>query len=610
MQMQVWSDAHVAARTLLRSPGFSLTALLTLVVGMSATTLALTAVNAVLLKPLSVRAPDRVVGITTVGELAVLRNEPVGFGDYADLARDVAAFESVVAHRRMGSVVGTGLDRRIAIGEQVSPNYFTTLGVSFPLGRPFDEADQPGAVVVLGHAAWRRHFGTDPRIIGREVAIGDRRRTVVGIAPEGFTGLFRGVAPEFWQPLDDAGGESADDRGQLEWWVHARLRGRRDARAGSHAGCRPGGYALPAVSALECRSLLCAHAAVGGVHSPRRVKGPCPIRSRRRPRGRAAPAVGLLGQRRASRARARGRRPARGRHPTGGRSQSMADHSSVARRGHPARGRRGRHRVAPDRVGRAAARRDPSAGGAGRHRSSPGARLARLRPHGDRRPRVDHGLVARTGVADLVGPLHRRDAQDRLPRIRGRRSHDVADAADCRPGHDGGVAAGGRRPRVAQPSRRDASRPRLRDARRRGRECRPGAGRPRSGRSVSLPVARGRRRPGASRRRGRRMDSAGPPVVECSAHPTPPVRTRRRGVARASARRRRDSRSRRLRSASSAGDRRTRIRRVGPLGRGRGRTRERRVRPPLLARPTTGHRSAHRGGLSGDADGGGRRRCG
>ena len=218
------SDARVAARTLLRSPGFSLTALLTLVVGMSATTLALTAVNAVLLKPLAVRAPDRVVGVTTVGELAVLRQEPVGFGDYADLARDVAAFESVVAHRRMGSVVGTGLDRRIAIGEQVSPNYFTTLGVPLPLGRPFDEADPPDAVVVLGHAAWRRQFGADPRIVGRELAIGDRRRTVVGIAPEGFTGLFRGVAPEFWQPLDDAGGESADDRGQLEWWVHARLR--------------------------------------------------------------------------------------------------------------------------------------------------------------------------------------------------------------------------------------------------------------------------------------------------------------------------------------------------------------------------------------------------
>ncbi len=218
------SDARVAARTLLRSPGFSLTALLTLVVGMSATTLALTAVNAVLLKPLPVRAPDRVIGIATVGELAVLGQEPVGFGDYTDLARDVAAFESVVAHRRMGSVVGTGLDRRIAIGEQVSPDYFTTLGVSFPLGRPFDDADPPGAVVVVGHAAWRRHFGADPRIIGRELAIGDRRRTVVGIAPEGFTGLFRGVAPEYWLPLDDAVGESADNRGQLEWWVHARLR--------------------------------------------------------------------------------------------------------------------------------------------------------------------------------------------------------------------------------------------------------------------------------------------------------------------------------------------------------------------------------------------------
>ena len=280
-----------------------------------------------------------------------------------------------------------------------------------------------------------------------------------------------------------------------------QVAGRRDARAGSHAGCRPGGHALPAVSARECRSFLCAHAALGGVHSPRRVEGPCPVRSRRRPRGRPAPAVGLLGQRRASGARARGRRPAGGRHPTGGRSQSMAGHSSVARRGHPAHGRRGRPRVALDRVGRTAARRDPSAGGAGRHRSAPGARLARLRSHGDRRPRVDPGLVARTGIADLVGPLHRRDAQDRLARLRGRRRHDVAEAADCRPGRDGGVAAGGRRPRVAQPSRRDAGRPRLRDARRGGRECRPGAGRPRPGRGVSLPVARGHRRRGASRGR-------------------------------------------------------------------------------------------------------------
>ena len=457
----LWSDARVAARTLLRSPGFSLTALLTLVVGMSATTLALTAVNAVLLKPLSVRAPDRVVGIASVGELAVLRKEPVGFGDYADLARDVAAFESVVAHRRMGSVVGAGLDRRIAIGEQVSPNYFTTLGVSFPLGRAFDEADQPGAVVVLGHAAWRRHFGTDPRIIGRELAIGDRRRTVVGIAPKGFTGLFRGGRAGILAATRRRR-RGVGRRPRTARVVGARqVAGRRDARAGSYAGCRSGRCALPAVSALEGRSLPCAHAAVGGVHSPRRVQGPCPIRSRRRPRRRPAPAVGLLGQRRASRARAGRRWPARSRHTTGGRSQSMADHPSVARRGHLAHWRRGRHRVALDRVGRADAQRDPSAGGADRHRSSLDARLARLRPHGDRGPRVDDGLLARTRVAALVGPLHRRDAQDRFPRIRDRRSHDVADAADCRPGRDGGVVAGGRRPRVAQPARRNSSRPRL-----------------------------------------------------------------------------------------------------------------------------------------------------
>ena len=461
MHMQVWSDAHVAARTLLRSPGFSLTALLTLVVGMSATTLTLTAVNAVLLKPLSVRAPDRVVGITTVGELAVLRKEPVGFGDYADLARDVAAFESVVAHRRMGSVVGTGLDRRIAIGEQVSPNYFTTLGVSFPLGRPFDEADQPGAVVVLGHAAWRRHFGTDPRIIGRELAIGDRRRTVVGIAPEGFTGLFRGVAPEFWQPLDDAGGESADDRGQLEWWVHARLRddatleqartqvavladtlSRRypHSNAGrsfaltplSEASIHPvvskalARFGAAGVLAVALLLLLVCSVNVAHLVLARAVDGQREVAIRL--------AVGAT--------RWRIIRPllAEGILLTGVAAAIALLLTAW---------------VGP-MLGEI---RLP--GGADRHRSSPGARLARLRPHGDRRPRIDHGLLARTGVADLVGPLHRQDAQDRLPRIRGRRSHDVADSADCRPGHDGGVAAGGRRPRVTQPSRRDSSRPRL-----------------------------------------------------------------------------------------------------------------------------------------------------
>ena len=608
--MQVWSDAHVAARTLLRSPGFSLTALLTLVVGMSATTLALTAVNAVLLKPLSVRAPDRVVGITTVGELAVLRKEPVGFGDYADLARDVAAFESVVAHRRMGSVVGTGLDRRIAIGEQVSPDYFTTLGVSFPLGRPFDEADQPGAVVVLGHAAWRRHFGTDPRIIGRELAIGDRRRTVVGIAPEGFTGLFRGVAPEFWQPLDDAGGESADDRGQLEWWVHARLRddatleqartqvavladtlSRRypHSNAGrsfaltplSEASIHPvvskalARFGAAGVLAVALLLLLVCSVNVAHLVLARAVDGQREVAIRlavganrwRIIRPLLAEGILLTGVAAAiallltawvgpmlGEIRLPGVPTAIDLHLVPdwrvfGLTVIVVLGSTMVSSLGPAL------RISSGLSIVKTLKTDSRASAAG------GATTWRIL--------LIAGQATTAVLLLVVGGLALRSllAVTQVDPGFETRGVAVASVAPALVGHDQDEAY----------------------------------------RYLSRAAAAVRELPN--------VEAAGwiqpvPTVVECSAHPTPPVRTRRRGVARASARRRRGSRSRRLQSASSAGDRRTRIRRVGPLGRGRGLTRKRRVRPPLLARPTTGHRSAHRGGLSGDSDSGGRRRCG
>lgn len=236
----VWPDLRVAVRLLLRSPGFSLTAILTLAAGMSATTLVFTAINAVLLRPLPVDEPDRIIAVSTVGEMAFLQQEPLAFGDYLDLAREVPAFESVVAHRRAPFVIGSGVDSGVALGENVSSNYFTTLGVRFALGRPFTPDDDPDAVVVLSHSVWRQRFVRDPRIVGRDVALGGRNRTVVGVAPEGFTGLFRGIAPEFWIPISESAVLLSDNRATLQWWVHARLR--RDARI-EQAGAQVAGLA-------------------------------------------------------------------------------------------------------------------------------------------------------------------------------------------------------------------------------------------------------------------------------------------------------------------------------------------------------------------------------
>jgi hypothetical protein len=223
MLASVSPDLRFALRTLCRARGFSLTAIATLAVGMSATSLVFTAINAVLLRPLPVADPDQLVAFSTAGEMAFLQQEPLAFADYQDIARGVPAFTSVIAHRRSASVIGSGIESRVALGEQVSANYFTALGLPLSVGRGFATEDDPKTVVVLSHTVWTQRFGQDVAILGRSIEIGGRARTVIGVAPAGFTGLFRGIAPEFWTPIPEAPVERAEARTLLQWWVHGRL---------------------------------------------------------------------------------------------------------------------------------------------------------------------------------------------------------------------------------------------------------------------------------------------------------------------------------------------------------------------------------------------------
>lgn len=222
MAESVLQDLRVAVRQLLREPAFSVVAIGTLAVGMAAATLVFTAINAVLLRPLPVRQPETLVAVSSAGEMAFLQQEPLTFGDFVDLSREVPSLAATVAHRRAPSVIGEGVDARVALGELVSPSYFETLGVAMTLGRPFGPTDDSDTVVVLGHAVWRQRFGGDPQVLGRQIVLSGKPRTVVGVAPEGFTGLFRGIAPEFWIPFAEA--QRGDgDRENPSWWVLARL---------------------------------------------------------------------------------------------------------------------------------------------------------------------------------------------------------------------------------------------------------------------------------------------------------------------------------------------------------------------------------------------------
>jgi predicted permease len=221
---ELWSDCRVAVRSLSRSPGFSIAAIATLATGLAVCVTVFSIINGLVLRQVPVAAPEQIVAVSSVGEMDMLQQEPVSFPDYADLVREARSFDGVVAHRRTAGTVGTGAEGRVTLGETVTPNYWQVLGLAPVVGRGFVSQDDPGSVVVLSHTLWRQQYGGDATAIGRSLEISGRRRTIVGIAPEGFTGVFRGIAPDFWIPVDSAGLERSELRSDVAWWVHGRLR--------------------------------------------------------------------------------------------------------------------------------------------------------------------------------------------------------------------------------------------------------------------------------------------------------------------------------------------------------------------------------------------------
>ncbi|MFW6079429.1 MAG: ABC transporter permease [Gemmatimonadota bacterium] len=180
------TDLRLAARTLVRRPGFAVTAALTLALGIGATTLIFSVIDGVLLRPLPYADVDRVaiVSNTWVDYEQTWLSEPELL-DY----REAQSFEELAAFANTAvNLTGGDGPERVAAAA-VTPNFFTVLGVDAEAGRPFAaEEGMPGrdGVVVLGHGLWQRRFGGDASIIGREIRVDGQARTVVGIMPAGF----------------------------------------------------------------------------------------------------------------------------------------------------------------------------------------------------------------------------------------------------------------------------------------------------------------------------------------------------------------------------------------------------------------------------------------
>ena len=179
-------DLRLALRALRRAPGFALTAIVTLALGVGATTAIFSAVDAVLLRPLPFPEPERLVQLhETVPDRGDRGVAPANFLDWRAQSR---TFESLAAFDlRTGNLLAGAEPERLTFAT-VSAGFFSTLGVEAALGRALrpDDPHEAGArTVVLAHGFWARRYGGDPAVVGRTLDLDGEAFTIVGVMPPG-----------------------------------------------------------------------------------------------------------------------------------------------------------------------------------------------------------------------------------------------------------------------------------------------------------------------------------------------------------------------------------------------------------------------------------------
>jgi len=213
-------DTAYAARRLVQSPGFTLVAALTLALGVGATSAIFSVVNAVLLRPLPFPEPERLVDVAQTWKEKAAVYSPQNF---LDVEAQAKSFERLAAIDTDGvTLTGHGDAARLE-GADVSASFFDVLRVRPALGRGFVAGENdPGHtdVVVLGHKLWQERFGGDPGIVGQKVQIDRVPRTVVGVAPPGFS---YPEGAEIWLPLMYDKQFRTDSRGAWFLTVIGRL---------------------------------------------------------------------------------------------------------------------------------------------------------------------------------------------------------------------------------------------------------------------------------------------------------------------------------------------------------------------------------------------------
>ena len=225
-------DLRFAVRRLLKKPLFASVAIVSLAVGIGASTAIFSLVNSIMLRDLPVEEPEELVDIYR--SIAGFSHATFSYPDYVDLKRDGAEVFSDVALSRL-AFVQTDVDGGVEMvpAELVSGNFFPMLGVDAAVGRtllPEDDVSPGGhPVVMLGYAYWENRYARDPGAVGQDIRLNGRNYTIVGVAPREYTGNLRGLMagiyasmmmvgqlnPSDWNELETRGSQSSFLKGRL-----------------------------------------------------------------------------------------------------------------------------------------------------------------------------------------------------------------------------------------------------------------------------------------------------------------------------------------------------------------------------------------------------------
>lgn len=229
------ADLRYAARQLAANPGFAIVSVITLALGIGASTAIFSAVNPILFKPLPYPHPNR---ITMIWSTYQGDRSPLAFGTYRELAARNHSFDALAVFEPWQPTMTGGTHPERLDGQDVSFSFFRAIGISPVLGRDFqlsEDTFQGPKVVILGDSLWRRLFNADPAIVGHQIKLDGDLYTIIGVMPRGYENVLLPSA-QIWTPMQYDTRQIATSFDTVEWGNHLRMIGRLKAGVSREQG--------------------------------------------------------------------------------------------------------------------------------------------------------------------------------------------------------------------------------------------------------------------------------------------------------------------------------------------------------------------------------------